>query len=267
MLDSRKVYIATHRQLAAHQREIFKRLNSDPQSASLMLVNPALALQGIGFKLSGEVIHHVLYALQHSPQLRQRRNYLEQKIKQEIQEKPRPYDPEWVSSFLFVKLNLHPLNTHGLTPKYVEPIDSYLMEQLQELRPEPRGQRYEKASVGGTVITFIPAQSRIRRLDLDATLPELKTVCIAPDSIELETLYFYKNHHPLVRDVLELGIIQKQAFPIQTADSYRQIKRGEKNNAFHAWINGVHFPANSDDKNHKSELKNPQRGSIDELDI
>lgn len=248
MPDSQKIVIATHRQLAGFQRDIFKRLNANPQSAALMLVNPALALQDIGFKTSRKVTHHVLHTLQHPPQLRQRREQLEQELKQALQEKPRPNDAKWVSHFLFVKLQLQPLNTQGLTPQYIEPIDSQAMERLQALRPKPRGQRYQEASasVGGTEIALIPASARARRIDLDAALPELQPTREIPGSIDLETLYFYKDNHPLVRGVLELGIIQRQAFPIQTADSYRQIKKGEKPNAFHAWIDGVRFPVSAD---------------------
>lgn len=255
MAYSQKIVIVTHRQLAGFQREIFKRLNANPQSAALMIVNPALALQDIGVKASREVTHHVLHTLQHPPQLRQRRDHLEQKLKQALQEKPHPNDPKWVHRFLFVRLHLQPLNTHGLTPRYIEPIDSQAMERLQALRPKLRGQRYQvaSASAAGTAIALIPAPARARRLDLDAVLPELYPTDEIPDSIALETLYFYKDSHPLVRDVLELGIIQQQGFPIQTADSYRKIKQGEKTNAFHAWINEVRFPVNDESQIPPSE--------------
>jgi len=257
MSDSQKIVIGSHRQLIGLQREIFKRLNANPQLAALMLINPALALQDIGFKASREITHHMLHTLQHPPQLRQRREYLEQKLKQALQEKPRPNDAKWVKKILFVKLQIQPLNTQGLTPQYIEPIDSQAIERLQALRPKPRGQRYQEASAsaGGTAITLMPVPARVRRLDLDAVLPELQPTNEILDSIGLETLYFYKDSHPLVRDVLELGIIQQQSFPIQTADSYRQIKKGKKNNAFYAWIDEVHFPVNTNDP--KTDISDP----------
>jgi len=248
MSESQKIVIASHRQLAGLQREIFQRLNVNPKWAALMLVNPALALQDIGFKPSRAIIHHILHTLQHPPELRHQREHLEQKLKQALQEKPRPNDPKWVKYFLFVKLQIQPLNTQGLAPQYIDPIDNQAMERLQALRPKPRGKRYQEASasVGGTAIAIIPATARARRLDLNALLPELQPTDEIPDSVELETLYFYKDSHPLIRDVLELGIIQRQRFPIQTADSYRQIKKGEKLNPFYAWIDGVRFPINND---------------------
>ena len=244
--DSQESVISTHRRLAGFQQEIFKRLNANPQLAALMLINPALVLQDIGFKPSRKITHHLLHTLQHPPQLRQRREQLEQKLTQALQEKPRPNDAKWASNFLFVKLQIQPLNTQGQIPLYSEPIDSQSMGQLQALRPKPRGQRYQEAAADGTAIALIPAPVRARRLDLDAVLPELQSTDEILDLIVLETLYFYKDEHPLVRDVLELGIIQQQGFPIQTADSYRRIKKGERSNVFHSWINEVRFPLNDE---------------------
>jgi hypothetical protein len=86
---------------------------------------------------------------------------------------------------------------------------------------------------------------------LDAPVPDLKPASRAPKRVELETLYFYKDSHPLVRDVLELGILQRRAFPIQTASSYRKIRDGKRPHVFRAWIRSVRFPetpeGNSDD--------------------
>jgi TnpA family transposase len=79
-------------------------------------------------------------------------------------------------------------------------------------------------------------------MDLDAPLPSLKPAKKAPKTISLETLYFYKDSHPLARDLLELGIIERRSFPIHSADSYRKIKTGEKPNAFHSWIKALRFP-------------------------
>jgi hypothetical protein len=79
-------------------------------------------------------------------------------------------------------------------------------------------------------------------MDLDAELPPLPSASAAPKKLSLEELYFYKESHPVARQLLELGIVQRQAFPIHSADSYRRIKRGEKSNAFRGWIRGIRFP-------------------------
>ncbi|MEL7227161.1 MAG: hypothetical protein AAGL17_20580 [Cyanobacteria bacterium J06576_12] len=84
-----------------------------------------------------------------------------------------------------------------------------------------------------------------------------------PHRVELETLYFYKDTHPIVRDVLALGIIQRQAFPIQTTDSYRRIRQGQKRNPFYAWINNVRFPVRDHGEMASSDIEIPTAEQLD----
>ncbi|HLA43428.1 MAG TPA: hypothetical protein VJZ27_08345, partial [Aggregatilineales bacterium] len=92
----------------------------------------------------------------------------------------------------------------------------------------------------------------IRQLDLDAELPEIKRAPQIPRTISFEELYFYKNSHPLVRDALAFGILQKRGIPIHSGDSFRKIQAGEKTHLFHDWITSVRFS--------KKEQGNEPRG-------
>jgi hypothetical protein len=243
MSEVDKISIEDHRELVTKQRQIFQRLKGNPQLAALLVVNPALGLQEFGVELSQEAVHHVLRTRQYPPELRQRQQQLEQTLESALQEKPQPKDPKWVKAFLFEKLQLQPLDTAGQTPKYLETLDAATLERLQALRPKPQQERYPNLrSRGGTVVTIIPPSTSARRMNIDAALPPLQPACEIPEEVTLETLYFYKDSHPLVRSVLELGILQRQAFPIQSPDSFRQIKSGEKKNALYNWIKSVKFP-------------------------
>lgn len=244
MSDFDKLAIQDRRELVTKQREILHRLNTNPELAVLLAINPALALKEVGVDLSKEAAHHVLRTFRYPRELRQRRQELEECLKAALNEKAQPNNPKWVSRLLFEKLQLQPLDTQGQTPKYIEPIDSTTMERLQALRPKPeRRERYTNLrSVRETVLALIPPPSSARRMDLNAALPALQPACEIPQQVTLEELYFYKDSHPLVYKVLELGILQRQAFPIQTGSSFRQIKRGEKKNALYSWITSVKFP-------------------------
>lgn len=242
--------INSHRALRARQTEISRRLNARPDVAPLLLVNPALALGEINVSLSPPMVDHVLRGLMHPLALRQRREELTQSLTKAIGAFPQPNNPEWVATLLFETLGAPPLNTRGQQPVYLPPLAADAMERLQALRPPPRrGPRYERPHrLGEPVLQVVTSRPTRRRLDLDAQLPALRPLKVAPRRVDLETLYFYKDVDPIVRDLLELGIIQCRAFPIRTSDSFRRIKQGRESNVFRTWITEMVFPEGSDDE-------------------
>jgi hypothetical protein len=238
--------ITTHRELLTYQGEIFARLNQDPKAAGMLLINPVLAFRDVGVEMTREIAHHVLHTIQHTPRLRKRRDALEAELSEALGEPPQADNPAWVSRFLFETLQLEPLETEGLEPTYKAPLNEAAVKRLQEVRPQR--QRKEKLSPRSSFLRVRLTRPAVRRLDVDAPLPELRPAKEAPQEVDLETLYFYKESHPLARALLELGIIQRRSFPIHSADSYRRIKRGEKPNAFRSWIDAVRFPEDTDDE-------------------
>ena len=56
--------IRSHRALIAKQREIAARVNASPDLALMLLINPVLAFEQMGVKLSPEIAHHILHAIQ-----------------------------------------------------------------------------------------------------------------------------------------------------------------------------------------------------------
>ena len=238
--------LTTHRELLTYQAEIFARFNQDPDAASLLLINPVLAFRDVGVEMTREIAHHVLHTIQHTPRLRRRREALEAELKEAIGEAPQPHDPAWVSRFLFETLELEPLDTEGLEPAYRLPLNQAAIDRLEKIRP--RRQRKEKLSARSALLRVRVQRPAVRRLDIDAPLPELRPAKEAPAEVELESLFFYKESHPLARALLELSIIHRRSFPIHSADSYRRIKRGEKPNAFRSWIDAVCFPEDTDDE-------------------
>lgn len=235
------ILIDKHLQLAGNQREIFLRVNNNPELSKLFFINPVLALKELGVTLSPEITDHVLRSVRHPPGLLRRRGELEQKLRERLKEEAQPNNPQWVSGFLFTRLKLAPLDTSQQEPKYLEPLNAEILRHLQAKRPKLRQRPKDERPSAGTVISVATWRPAARRMDLNAKLPQLKPLKVAPAEVKLEELYFYKDSHPLVRDLLELGIIQRRGFPIQSADSYRKIGRGERRNAFYTWIKSVRF--------------------------
>jgi hypothetical protein len=118
-----------------------------------------------------------------------------------------------------------------------------MRERLYALRPKPT-KRYQDRPRSvhrrARVSTVLWSQA-MRRLDLDAPAPRLPFAREAPVEVTLEDLWFYKDLAPIVRDVVEYGVIQRRAFPFHTPDSFRKIESGEKPNAFRNWIREVRF--------------------------
>jgi hypothetical protein len=239
------VEISTHRDLSQNIPEINRRLNENPELAKLLLVNPALAFKEVGAALSPEITHHILHTIQHSTTARQRQDEMEKELQVELGEKPQPHNAEWVSKFLFEKLDLKPLDVTTLTPLYRSPLSEETFKRLQALRPA--GRRTPKDTVGGRPVSHASLQlddhrPAARRLDLDADLPKMKRARSKPKGVDFEELYFYKDSHPLVRKVLEFGILQIRSFPVVSADRFRKIRNKEEKNLLYSWIKSVRFP-------------------------
>ena len=239
--DLKTIEIEKHRQLVGNQREIFQRINTNPELSKLFFINPAMALKELGINLSPDMTHHVLGAVRHPPGLLTRRHELEQKLKEALNDEPQPNKPEWLSEVLFKRLKLTPLDTSNQEPKYLEPLNAEIVRHLQSKRPKLRKRATGRRPLSGTVLGVATWRPAVRRLDLNAKLPQLNTQKQTPSAINLEELYFYKDSHPLAHDLLELGIIQRRGFPIHSGDSFRKIKKGEKRNAFNTWVKQVRF--------------------------
>lgn len=236
--------VGSHRELVVRQPEIVRRLHAHPELALMLFVNPVLALRDFGIELGPEMVDHVLRSLQHPPRLRARRDELEASLTKALGRPPQPNDPEWLASALFGQLQLPALDTSGHEPVYRSPLPPEAIERLEQLRPRFRNERGDRPRrFGGMVVRLKEWHPTARRLDLDAPIPELPWASAAPTSLTLEELYFYKDMSPVARDLLELGIIRRRAFPVQSADAYRRIKRGEKANAFRGWITALRFPS------------------------
>lgn len=235
------IEIDNHRGLIGKQREIFRRLNDNPEIASLLFLNPVLALKEIDVELSPEMRRHVLDSVRQPPGLRARREELEASLEERLGERPRPLDREWLAETLFTKLSITPLKTRGHRPAYRPPFNAESIARMQKLRPDLRKATHVPRSGRGNMIRVKKWRPAFRRMDLDATVPELSPASSAPKTVSLETLFFYKDAHPVARDLLELGTLMRRAFPIQSPESYRRIRSGEKANAFRAWITSVRF--------------------------
>jgi hypothetical protein len=242
--------LTTHREFGEATGEIFRRLKANPQALHLLLVNPAMAMQDAGIELSPELRHHVLHVLQHPPALRARRDELEKKLHSELDEQPRPNDPEWVAKTLFKKLKLRPLEIGDRQPVYKSVFSERVAQRAAAKRKKWDDIEAKTGIKRPTTMGFTIQMggNNIRRLDLDAPAPAgIPYRRAAPKQVPLEQLYFYKDQHPLARDLLELGIIERRAFPIQSADSYRKIKAGEQPNLFGTWISGIRLAAPEED--------------------
>lgn len=236
--------INNHRGLTAHGLEINRRLNANPKLAVLLFLNPVLAMQEAGVKLNKEMSHHILSSLRHRPTMRKRREELEKKLQEALGVIPQPNNSAWLARALFHMLQLQPLNVRGLEPVY-KPLLEPEKEARLQARRRKRTNRYKDIPRHNTrsssfrISTTAPSP---RRMDLDAPLPKLKTTEKAPRSVSLESLYFYKESHPLARDLLELAIIQRRGLRLHSRHSIRLVQEGKRGNVFHRWFRKVHLP-------------------------
>ena len=238
-----RLYLKSHRNLITFQAEIFQRVKDNPEEARLLVLNPVLAFAELGIQASPKMRRHILETIQHPTQVRQRRTELEEKLKEALGEMPSPNDPEWVSRFLFKTLKIKPLNIKGLRPTYRPLINEAGLQRLNNLRPPSRKRYHYEASISaGSAVEVRQWQPSARNMDLEAPLPELKRTRKAPAEITLEELYFYKDSHPLARDLLELGMIQRSSFNFHSRSNIRKIKEGKVANALYRWVKYVRFP-------------------------
>lgn len=234
--------IKSHHALAGRQKEIAERVAAAPDLAVMLLVNPVLAFERMGVKLSPEIAHHVLHTLQHPKALRTRRDELEARLKETLGEPAQPTVATWNRHLLFELRKLSPLMIGSAVPAYLPPLGQEESAKLHALRPAPT-QRYPQPRLLAprNRVAAVPWKESLRRIDLDAPAPKLPCAKSPPDEVPLEDLWFYKDQDAVVRDALELGVIQRRGFPVHSPDSFRQILEGKKGNAFRTWIKSVRF--------------------------
>jgi hypothetical protein len=234
--------IDSHRALVVKQREIAARVDAAPELALMLFINPVLAFERMGVKLSPEMAHHVLHAIQHPRALRTRRDELEASLREALGEPAQPTDPTWNWHLLFDLRKLAPLAIGDAVPVYRPPLGQQESAKLHALRP-PGTNRYPQPRLlpPRNRVGSVPWKESLRRIDLDAPAPALPQADRVPERVPLEDLWFYKDLDPVVRDALELGVIQRRAFPVHSPDSFRQILEGSKTNAFRLWITSIRF--------------------------
>lgn len=242
LTDYTAIKIESHEELAASFAQVAQRFTENLELSTLLLINPVLAFKEINVNVSSKISRHILHTLQHPPVLAQRQTTLVRILKESWHELAQPNNPEWVSELLFTKLKLRPLDTSGHSPAYKPAINSKDILALQALRPQPRKKNKVAVKRQGTFrIRIKQRETTLRRMDFEASPAELPYTDEIPSEVTLEELFFYTNQHPLLKNLLELGIITRRSFPFHSGDSYRKIKNGEKPNAFRAWIRSVKF--------------------------
>jgi hypothetical protein len=234
--------INSHKDLAAKTPEIVAKLDEDPELAKAMFLNPAAAIKEAGYDLSPEIVSHITDTIRHSASTTKRRAALEKTLQEALAEAPQPQDPKWLARILFERLAVAPIDTKGLEPSYVQAFSAGALARLQKLRPKLR-KRDVKTPLPqhGTQFKVALIHPSPRRWDFDAKLPDAPRLSSAPETVDLRALYFYKDAHPLVRPLLELGLIRRSTFPLQSADSYRKIRRGEKPSPLSRWVKQIRF--------------------------
>jgi hypothetical protein len=237
-----KLELKEHRALAGAFRKIAERIAADPAYSVMLAINPVLALEGYGVVLTPELRDHVLRTLQYRGPARERYEALVAQLTKALGGSPRPDDPAWLANLVFVQLGLPPRDTARAKPVYKAPPNAAALARIETLRPR-RVVRYPhlRRSQVKSVLAFAPWQEAQRSLDLDAPLPDLPHAATAPDRLTLDELWFYKDQHHLVRDVLEFGILQRSALRIHTPDAFRRIAAGQQRSAFRLWIRSIRF--------------------------
>jgi hypothetical protein len=234
--------INSHRALAKSAAEVTQRVNADPEFSVMLLINPVLALEQYGIAFSPAIRDHILHTLRHPEKLTARRDALDASLRERLSEAPKANDGTWLATLVFGRLKLSPLDIGDAKPAYVPSWGADRLKTLSLQRPKG-GVRYPgKRRIGVAASVGVkPPRQAVRRLDLDAPTPKLPHAGAAPAELSLEQLWFYKDQDPLVRDVLEYGILQARSLVFHTPDSFRKIADGTKSNPFRRWIGAVAF--------------------------
>lgn len=234
-----EITVNTERELLAMAKPLAKRIAADPAFSVMLLSNPVLALQRYGIRLTPRLRSHVLRALRFSRPLAARHDALLASLTEALGEAPRPGDPAWLAALAFERRGLEPRNIKGLTPCYRSEDPGGVLARLDASRPAAtaRYPQHRHIPVATRLGVAAPSPS-VRRLDLDARLPPLERARKAPATLSLEEAWFYKDD-ALVRDAVELGQIERRAFPFRTPAEFRAIERGERVDAFRAFIRAV----------------------------
>lgn len=224
-------------------RPLAKRLAADPEFSVMLLANPVLALEKYGIKLTDRLRSHVLQALRHPKALRDRRAALEHELEHKLGERPKPNDPKWLANRVFVERKLSPRQTEAASPAYREEDPGGIVASLKAARLPGTNRYPEVRRIQVTArLGVAPSPPTIRRLDLDAPLPDLPPASAVPVSLTLEQAWFYKDD-PVVRDLVELGTIERRGFRFRTPADFRAIAKGEKVDGFRAFVRAVRVDA------------------------
>lgn len=249
-----RIAVDNHRKLLAMARVLAARIEKNPEFSVMLLANPVLALRQYGIALSKDMQRHVLETLRHPPKLRERRRVLERSLEAALGERAKPNDSKWMAKLVFELRGLSPLDTGDSAPTYRPALDSATIARLQRLRPaatkryahartvaESRRPEPAPSALRARIASATPSPS-VRLLDLDAPPPRtLKAAARPPKTLALEEAWFYKDD-PIVRDAVELGQIERRAFPFKTPAQFRDLAAGRKLDAFGAYVRAVRIP-------------------------
>lgn len=216
-----------------------KRIAADPEFSVMLLSNPVLALEKYGIKLTPRLRTHVLHALRHPKALRERRAALEKSLEKRLGKPAKPNDPKWMADYVFKTRKLAPKLTDCAAPAYRIEDPGGLIAALKADR-RPATDRYPEARriTVTSRLGVAPPAPTVRRLDMDAPLPELSPGKTPPAELPLEQAWFYKDD-PVVRDLVELGQIERRAFPFRTPGEFRAIQSGKSVDGFRAFVQAV----------------------------
>jgi hypothetical protein len=233
------VTVNTERELLAMARPLQKRIAEDPAFSVMLLSNPVLALEKYGIKLTQSMRTHVLHALRHPKALRERRAALEKSLEKKLGEEARPNDPKWLAATVFRKRGIAPRAVEGAAPAYrTEDPGGFVAALKANRRPATNRYPQERRIKVTSRLGVAPPSPAVRRLDLDAPLPELPPAQKPPAELTLEQAWFYKDD-PIVRDLVELGQIERRAFPFRTPGEFREIESGKSVDGFRAFVRAV----------------------------
>ena len=147
------IEIKEHRELRQHIREICTRFNDNPDLARLVLVNPILALEDVGVKLSPEAKKHIMDTLRFPARLEERKEELEAELKGELKRlkfhAELPLTPDRRAELLFQVLKLEPAENDTCD---LSRLDSYRTRAYSRKHPlVAKLAEYERIRQGGLI--------------------------------------------------------------------------------------------------------------------
>lgn len=243
--------------LHAMRQHIADSFAERPDLARMLFVNPALAIEGLGYEVPTEMKVHILQRLSAKAEVRDEMERLRALIAEALPEgedaaTTNVLHPSVLARILFQHIGLCPRRTDGHSaPKIAlqsDRLDRILKADpglARALSPDRQTTRLPGAARGSRFSVVVPVP-RTRLTDPKATVPDLPPTTEIPAELEPEQLFFYRKDHPVAEALFQYYQLSLRRIVFASPASFReQLAKGGPT-GWQTWIQSVRFKPKPD---------------------